>query len=119
MIIPSIHSLIIPSIHSLLFSFVIHLSAKYHGIPFYVAAPITTIDFSLEKGSDIAIEERSPEELMTLCGIQIAATGIGCWNPAFDVTPAELITGGIITENGVFKPSELREKLQQTTTRIV
>jgi methylthioribose-1-phosphate isomerase len=47
--------------------------------------------------------------------IRIAADGINCWNPAFDVTPAELITGGLITEFGVFSPSELEEKLNNTS----
>lgn len=87
--------------------------AKHHGVPFYVAAPSTTVDLTLEKGSDIVIEERPPEELTTVAGVHIAAPGIGCWNPAFDVTPAELITGGIVTEYGVFKPSELKMMLEE------
>ncbi|XP_008786516.1 methylthioribose-1-phosphate isomerase [Phoenix dactylifera] len=78
------------------------VSASYHGIPFYVAAPITSIDLSLSSGRQIVIEERSPKEL--LCsdgglGKQVAASGIAVWNPAFDVTPANLITA-IITEKG-------------------
>ena len=59
------------------------------------------------------IEERPEQELTTIAGVRIAAPGIGCWNPAFDVTPAELITGGIVTECGVFKPSELKRGLQE------
>ncbi|KAG1370033.1 Methylthioribose-1-phosphate isomerase [Cocos nucifera] len=79
------------------------VSASYHGIPFYVAAPITSIDLSRSSGQQIVIEERSPKEL--LCsdgglGKQVAAPGIAVWNPAFDVTPANLITA-IITEKGV------------------
>ena len=87
-------------------------TAKYHHIPFYVAAPTTSIDLSLADGSAIVIEERPPEELTLVKGMRIAAPGIGCWNPAFDVTPAELITGGIITELGVFKPAELARKIK-------
>ena len=83
------------------------VAAKHHGIPFYIAAPFTTIDVSKATGSDIVIEERPPEELTMVRGIPVAAPGIGCWNPAFDVTPAELITGGIVTERGVFRPNEL------------
>ncbi|KAH0453128.1 hypothetical protein IEQ34_017452 [Dendrobium chrysotoxum] len=81
------------------------LCALHHGLPFYVAAPITSIDLSLSSGDQILIEERSPKEL--LCsdgglGKQVAASGIGVWNPAFDVTPANLITA-IITEKGVIR----------------
>ncbi|XP_020613351.1 methylthioribose-1-phosphate isomerase-like [Orbicella faveolata] len=91
----------------------IAIAAKHHGVPFYIAAPSTTVDLTLEKGSDIVIEERPAEELTTVAGVRIAAPAIGCWNPAFDVTPAELITGGIVTEYGVFKPSELKMGLQE------
>ncbi|KAL7295254.1 hypothetical protein TKK_0011391 [Trichogramma kaykai] len=80
--------------------------AKYHKVPFYIAAPFTTIDFSITSGDDIKIEERPQSELTHINGIRIAADGINCWNPAFDITPAELITG-IITEKKVYKPSEL------------
>ncbi|XP_049301178.1 methylthioribose-1-phosphate isomerase [Anopheles funestus] len=86
--------------------------AKHHGVPFYVAAPFTSIDVAIVDGSHIKIEERPEHELTHIGGQRIAAPGIGCWNPAFDVTPAELITG-IITERGVLKPSELAEKVRQ------
>ncbi|KAL6585712.1 G1/S-specific B-type cyclin Cig2 [Orobanche minor] len=79
------------------------LSAKHHGIPFYVAAPLTSIDLSLPSGQEIVIEERSAKELLNArggLGEQVAASGISVWNPAFDVTPANVITG-IITEKGV------------------
>ncbi|GAB4853703.1 hypothetical protein Ancab_017895 [Ancistrocladus abbreviatus] len=79
------------------------LCAKHHGIPFYVAAPLTSIDLSLPSGQEIVIEERSPKELLNSrggLGEQVAASGISVWNPAFDVTPAALITA-IITEKGV------------------
>uniref|UniRef100_A0AAG5CUP1 Methylthioribose-1-phosphate isomerase n=1 Tax=Anopheles atroparvus TaxID=41427 RepID=A0AAG5CUP1_ANOAO len=85
--------------------------AKHHQVPFYVAAPFTSIDVAIADGSHIKIEERPERELTHIGELRIAAPGIGCWNPAFDVTPAELITG-IITEIGVFKPSELTEKVR-------
>jgi methylthioribose-1-phosphate isomerase len=81
--------------------------AKYHGIPFYVAAPLSTIDFSVKSGSEIPIEQRSPAEVTSIFGrMQIAPKKVKVFNPAFDVTPAHLITG-IITELGIFKPKEL------------
>jgi len=81
--------------------------AKSHGIPFYVAAPFTSIDFKLASGLQIPIEERASEEMTHSVGIRVAAEGIRCWNPAFDVTPAELITGGIVTERGVYQADQL------------
>lgn len=83
------------------------VSAKHHGIPFYVAAPLTSVDLSLPSGEYIVIEERSPKELLNSrggLGEQVAASGISVWNPAFDVTPANLISG-IITEKGVITKS--------------
>lgn len=79
------------------------LCAKFHNVPFYVAAPLTSIDLLLSSGQEIVIEERSPKELLNACGglgEVVAAPGISVWNPAFDVTPASLISG-IITEKGV------------------
>ncbi|XP_037743895.1 methylthioribose-1-phosphate isomerase [Chelonia mydas] len=87
------------------------IAAKHHEIPFYVAAPSTSCDLSLAEGAEIVIEERPSQELTDVNGVRIAAPGIGVWNPAFDITPHELITGGIITELGVFCPEELREAL--------
>ncbi|XP_033215120.1 methylthioribose-1-phosphate isomerase [Belonocnema kinseyi] len=84
----------------------IAIIAKYHGVPFYVAAPCTSIDFSTTSGDHIKIEERPEEEMTHINNQRIAAPGIQCWNPAFDVTPAELIAG-IITERGVYKPDNL------------
>lgn len=91
----------------------IAVAAKHHDVPFYVAAPLTTIDLSLPSGEHIIIEERPDREMTDIGGKRIAAPGISCWNPAFDVTPASLITGGIITNKGVFKTSELAEKVKQ------
>jgi methylthioribose-1-phosphate isomerase len=80
--------------------------AKYHGVPFYVAAPTSTLDRSLPSGERIPIEERSAEEVTHLRGKRITPKGIQGYNPAFDVTPHSLITG-IITENGIAqKPFE-------------
>lgn len=77
--------------------------AGYHGIPFYVAAPRSTIDMNLRSGLSIPIEQRNIEEVTHWRGELIAPEGVSVLNPAFDVTPAELITG-IITEVGVAKP---------------
>ena len=74
--------------------------ARAHDIPFYVAAPSSTFDLSLDSGEAIPIEERDPLEVTCGFGIQTAPDDIGVYNPAFDVTPAELIAG-IITEKGV------------------
>lgn len=94
------------------------IAAKHHGIPFYVAAPSTSCDLSLESGRDIVIEERPAEELTSINGVPVAAPGIDVWNPAFDVTPHQLITGGIITELGVFLPSELQAALTGRLTAL-
>ncbi len=80
---------------------------KEHGIPFYVAAPLSTIDFTMEAGSSIPIEERDPREVTHVFGkIQIAPNGVKAANPAFDVTPARYITA-IITEKGAFLPKDI------------
>jgi len=81
--------------------------AKENGVPFYVAAPTSTIDASLASGAKIPIEERSPQEVLHLDGHPIAPKESPARNPAFDVTPAKYITG-IITERGILKPSQLR-----------
>ena len=79
------------------------LLARAHGIPFYVAAPISTLDLSLADGASIPIEERSPEEVTHLGERRIAPDGIRVFNPAFDVTPASLVHG-VITERGLAAP---------------
>lgn len=77
------------------------VNAKYHGIPFYVFCPRSTIDFSCKTGNDIVIEERSGDEIKTKFFSQpVAEDSVKCWNPAFDVTDAELITA-IVTERGI------------------
>ena len=85
--------------------------AKYHQVPFYVAVPTTSIDLTKKTGAEIVIEERPASEMTCIKGQRIAAQGINAWNPSFDVTPGELITG-LITEHGVFKPQELESKLR-------
>jgi len=74
--------------------------ASFHGIPFFIAAPRSTLDMVTETGDQIVIEQRSPTEVTHMNGVQITPHGIHVWNPAFDVTPYSLISG-IITEVGV------------------
>ncbi|MBX5491574.1 MAG: S-methyl-5-thioribose-1-phosphate isomerase [Chloroflexi bacterium] len=77
--------------------------AQAHGIPFYVAAPLSTVDLGLPDGAAIPIEERAPTEVTHLAGQRIAPEGIAVANPAFDVTPARYVTA-IITERGILRP---------------
>jgi methylthioribose-1-phosphate isomerase len=77
--------------------------AHHHGIPFYIAAPSTTFDLKAKTGKDIPIEERDSEEVSHIQGCQLAPTGMKIFNPAFDVTPHQYISG-IITEAGVLRP---------------
>jgi methylthioribose-1-phosphate isomerase len=90
------------------------LSAKAHGIPFFVAAPVSTIDFNIETGKQIPIEERDPAEIHQIGETVICPPGIEFYNPAFDVTPAELITA-IVTEFGAFPPDQIQAKLGAIT----
>ena len=78
----------------------VSILAKEHGIPFYVAAPVSTFDLNIKSGNEIPIEERSPEEVTSGFGKRTAPEGVKVFNPAFDVTPAKNITA-IITEKGV------------------
>jgi len=82
------------------------LAACAHNIPFYVAAAMNTIDATTSDGDAIAIEERGADEVTVIGGVRIAPEGATVYNPAFDITPAALITG-IITERGVFSPAEI------------
>lgn len=77
--------------------------ARAHKIPFYVAAPVSTIDFSLRSGKEIVIEQRSETEVRSIRGRAVCPDEVAVINPAFDVTPARLVTA-IITEKGVFRP---------------
>ncbi len=82
---------------------------KEHGIPFYVAAPVSTIDFTIESGFQIPIEERDPREVTHILGkVQAAPEGVTAANPAFDVTPARYIAA-IITEKGAFHPKDIHK----------
>ena len=87
-------------------TFQIALLCKSVNVPFYVASPLSTIDFSISDGSKIPIEERSSMEMKFVGNVQIAPTDMKCWNPAFDVTQHDYITG-IITEFGVVEPKDL------------
>ncbi len=80
--------------------------AKYHRVPFYVVAPVSTFDLNLKTGRDIPIEERDGDEVRTVMGVRVAPRNVKVYNPAFDVTPNALIAG-IVTEKGIFrKPYE-------------
>jgi len=79
------------------------IAAAHHGIPFYVAAPRSTIDFKLASGDAIEIEQRHPDEVRTFGGTPTAPIDVAVYNPAFDVTPGHLIAG-IVTEYGVVRP---------------
>jgi len=110
--------------------------AKRHGIPFYVAIPLSTIDWKLKRGFDIPIEERHEHEVLGAWGVnqslrskvkglksgqrtyvRVANPTSGARNPGFDVTPADLITG-IITPAGIFKPAELWKQRTQLSNKL-
>ena len=82
--------------------------AKYHGIPFYTALPSSTIDRSIPNGGHIPVEQRGGEEVTGFAGVPTGPVGVQTWNPAFDVTPHELLTA-VITERGVIRPPFDRE----------
>ena len=84
-------------------TYTVAIAAKYHNVPFYIAAPLSTIDITIESGKQIPIEERSHEEVTHINGDWICAKEVNVINPGFDVTPHELITG-IITEKGILRP---------------
>ncbi|MHC1746318.1 MAG: S-methyl-5-thioribose-1-phosphate isomerase [Negativicutes bacterium] len=83
-------------------TYTVAVLAEKHHIPFYVAAPVSSFDFSLSDGSAIPIEERSANEVTHCCSVPIAPQGVAVYNPAFDVTPNELITA-IVTEYGILR----------------
>jgi methylthioribose-1-phosphate isomerase len=88
------------------------LIARAHNIPFFVAAPLSTIDFNIADGSQIPIEERNPSEVYEIGETIICPPGVNYYNPAFDVTPANLITA-IVTEYGAFAPHQIQTELSQ------
>ena len=77
--------------------------AKENGVPFYVAAPVSTLDLKTASGQEIPIEQRSAKEVTHVFGVPVAPEDIGAENPAFDVTPARYVTA-ILTERGVARP---------------
>ena len=81
--------------------------ARAHGIPFYVAAPTSTLDLKLARGREIPIEERSADEVVRIAGVRIAPPGVRAAHPAFDVTPGRLVTA-IVTESGIARPPYAR-----------
>lgn len=89
-------------------TYTVAVLCKHHGIPFYVAAPWTTIDLQIATGASIPIEERDPEEVRRPGGSLTTPADIPVRNPAFDVTPAALVTA-IVTERGVFEPHQLAD----------
>jgi methylthioribose-1-phosphate isomerase len=90
-------------------TYTVAVLCKEHNIPFYVAAPLSSVDFSIPSGDLIPIEERDPEEVTNVFGkCRIAPEGVKVRNLAFDVTPAKYVTA-IITEKGAFRPDDLKE----------
>jgi methylthioribose-1-phosphate isomerase len=84
-------------------TFPVALAAQRFGVPFYVAAPYSTLDGDIERGEDIPIEERGADEVTHVFGCEIAPSGVAVFNPAFDVTPAEFIAA-IVTDRAVHRP---------------
>lgn len=84
-------------------TYALALAARHHGVPFFVAAPWSTVDPATPTGRDIAIEHRNADEIREWCGTPTAPAGVAVYNPAFDVTPAELISA-IITDRGIVRP---------------
>jgi len=97
-------------------TYTVAVLAKEHGIPFYVAAPMSTVDLNTRDGSLIPIEQRSPKEVTHMAGKQIAPDGVGVENPAFDVTPHQYVSA-IITERGIMREpyvESLRAAMRRT-----
>jgi methylthioribose-1-phosphate isomerase len=84
-------------------TYAVAVLAKESGIPFFVAAPVSTLDLNTPDGSLIPIEERDPDEVRSVLGLRIVPEGVGIRNPAFDVTPNRYVSA-IITERGVARP---------------
>ena len=93
-------------------TYTVAIAAKAHNIPFYVAAPLSTIDISIPSGDEIPIEERDKEEVTHINGKRICPEGVNVINPSFDVTPASYITG-IITEKGILRP-DYKESIKKS-----
>ncbi|EPB78943.1 initiation factor, subunit 2 family protein [Ancylostoma ceylanicum] len=91
-------------------TYMLAVLAKHHRVPFYPVVPTTSINLSRQTGDDIPIEERPASEMLSVNGVFIGTKDTPVWNPAFDVTPANLITK-IITDRGCFPPTELKKSL--------
>jgi len=94
-------------------TYTVAVLAKEHGIPFYVAAPISTVDLDTPNGSGIPIEQRNPMEVTHFAGKAVTPVGVGIENPAFDVTPAKYVTA-IVTERGI-----ARAPYEESLARLV
>ena len=81
-------------------TYLLAVAARYHGVKFMVVAPTSTVDISIRNGAAIQIENRPPEEVLSVQDKRLAPPGVDAWNPSFDITPAELIDA-IVTEKGV------------------
>jgi methylthioribose-1-phosphate isomerase len=97
-------------------TYTVAVLAKEHGIPFYVAAPISTVDLATPDGSKIPIEQRNAREVTHIAGKQMVPDGVQVENPAFDVTPAKYVTA-IITERGIARPP-YKQSLSQLTHQL-
>ncbi len=98
-------------------TYAVALAAKAHDVPMYVVAPSSTFDMTIADGTEIPIEDRDPEEVLAVNGQRIAAPGVGARNPAFDVTPATMLTG-LITDRGIIRPisvDAIRQNLDSKT----
>ncbi|HMK60765.1 MAG TPA: S-methyl-5-thioribose-1-phosphate isomerase [Dissulfurispiraceae bacterium] len=93
-------------------TYTVAVLCKEHGIPFYVAAPMSSIDFDMPSGDMIPIEERSPDEVRTINGHKVAPEGVNVINLAFDVTPAKYVSA-FFTEKGVFNPGDLKKLVRE------
>ncbi|HMK56471.1 MAG TPA: S-methyl-5-thioribose-1-phosphate isomerase [Dissulfurispiraceae bacterium] len=93
-------------------TYTVAVLCKEHGIPFYVAAPLSSVDFDMPSGDLIPIEERSPDEVRTINGHKVAPEGVNVINLAFDVTPAKYVSA-FFTEKGVFKPGDLKKLMRE------
>lgn len=93
-------------------TYTVAVMCREHGIPFYVAAPMSSIDFEMPSGDLIPIEERSPDEVRTVNGCKVAPEGVNVINLAFDVTPAKYVSA-FFTEKGVFRPGDLKKLIRE------
>jgi methylthioribose-1-phosphate isomerase len=97
-------------------TYMLAVLAHHHKVPFYIVAPFSTFDMKIKSGKQIPIEERKPEEVTHFAGVATAPKGVKVYNPAFDVTPAKLISG-IVTEYGVIRPPYVKNIYECFKTR--